>query len=126
MKFDWLHFLKLAQELFRQSRRSSYLYKEARQRSAISRAYYASFIKARNYLRDKRKVAIPGLDAHNYVITHFRNNLDPVYQKIGNDLTELRWLRNQADYDDRFKDLNFQRRKALGIAEQLVGALDKL
>lgn len=72
MRFNWSDYFKLAQELVRQSLRSRI--KEAKLRSAISRAYYAAYIKARNHLRDKDGVTIPRRDVHQYVINFFSNS----------------------------------------------------
>lgn len=49
MSFDWSGYLDVAKELASVALTSAN--KEAKLRSAISRAYYAAFILARNYLR---------------------------------------------------------------------------
>ena len=56
MNFDWSEYLNLAQELA--GRPTSLSNEEARLRSAISRAYYAAFCKARNHLRDNENLLI--------------------------------------------------------------------
>lgn len=124
MNFDWSDYLKLARELFRQARRSSI--REAKLRTAISRAYYHAFIKARNHLRDKDKRSIPRQDAHQYVIIQFLNRTDPISQSIGDDLARLRKLRNLADYEDRFANLASITAKALQLSEQIMTNLGRL
>ena len=52
--FDWEHYLNLAYELAGTSP-PSVPDAEAKSRAAISRAYYAAFCHARNYLKTKRK-----------------------------------------------------------------------
>ena len=51
MSFDWSEYLTLAQELTSASTSSPI--QEAHLRAAVSRAYYAAFCKARNYLHNK-------------------------------------------------------------------------
>jgi len=63
MTFDWSEYLKLAQELAGQT--VSPANEEAKLRSSVSRAYYAAFCKARNYLRDIEGCSIPSTpEAH--------------------------------------------------------------
>jgi uncharacterized protein (UPF0332 family) len=49
MMFDWSDYLDLANELAGDI--ASQTTEEAKLRSSVSRAYYAAFCKARNYLR---------------------------------------------------------------------------
>lgn len=51
MSFDWSEYLNVAKELA--GVETSAASQEAKLRAAITRAYYAAFIKARNHLRDK-------------------------------------------------------------------------
>jgi uncharacterized protein (UPF0332 family) len=76
-------------------------FKEAYYRTAISRAYYAAFCIARNYLRDTLQINISKVDAHNFVIHEFkeRRNLKNSHN-IANTLYSLRQYRNDADYND--------------------------
>src|SRR4051794_32933829 len=104
MSFNWLEFLNLAEELAGNSNGSSS--QEAKLRSAISRAYYAAFITARNYLRDTEGIRLPfNKDVHIFVQNQFKYNSDKNRQKIGQWLGILRVTRNQADYDDVIKRL---------------------
>jgi len=65
MSFDWSEYLSVAQELASGANTSAN--KEAKLRSAISRAYYAAFILARSYLRDREELLILRTnDAHSY------------------------------------------------------------
>jgi uncharacterized protein (UPF0332 family) len=73
MTFDWSEYLKLAQELAGQA--VSPANKEAKLRSSVSRAYYAAFCKARNYLRDIGGHLIPSTpEAHIYVRDEFKRS----------------------------------------------------
>lgn len=122
--FDWSDYMKLARELWRQSARSPI--KDAKLRTAISRAYYAAYISARNHLQDKDKVSIPYQDAHQYVINYFLNSSDGTYREIGWRLKRLRRLRNKGDYDNNFTDLVVRTPKALADAEQAIAILNNL
>ena len=51
MSFDWLHYLDLARELYEQAGNSGH--SDANLRSSISRAYYATYHKSRQHLKDK-------------------------------------------------------------------------
>ena len=72
MSFNWSEYLALAQQLAGKAQISAT--QESRLRSAISRAYYAAFIKGRNYLRDEESISIPEQQTHKFVIQQFENN----------------------------------------------------
>ena len=80
---------------------------EAKKRSAISRAYYAAFCSARNYLRDKEhdQDIRAGGDVHGYVRKQFKTSEDEVAREVGEDLARLVAKRNLVDYDDNIASL---------------------
>jgi uncharacterized protein (UPF0332 family) len=125
MSFDWSEYLNLAQELSGHITGPSS--QEARLRSAISRAYYAAFCKARNHLRDKERHSIPdGGQAHPYVREQFRRSPDKARKKLGENLNRLRIDRNKADYHDTVAGLPAITEKALRLAERGISKLDSL
>jgi hypothetical protein len=125
MNFDWLEYLNLAEELAGRSGSSSN--QEAKLRSAISRAYYAAFIKARNYLRDTEGIKVPfDRDIHLFVQNQFKHHPDKNRQKIGQWLGILRVTRNKADYDDKVKRLPRITQRILTMAAEVIASLDKL
>jgi uncharacterized protein (UPF0332 family) len=72
---------------------------EGEWRSAVSRAYYAAFHVAQDLLRQVG-FAVPQDDqAHAYAWLRLANSGNPDVQRAGNDLNELRRMRNRADYD---------------------------
>jgi uncharacterized protein (UPF0332 family) len=72
---------------------------EADGRSAVSRAYYASFHAARDVLT-ALGFQTPRADrAHNYLYVRLNNSGDPRVENAAFLLHELRGLRSQADYD---------------------------
>jgi uncharacterized protein (UPF0332 family) len=144
MSFDWNEYFDLAQELADPVGRriirsipgsssdptplSPVAGQEARYRTAISRAYYAAFIQARNHLRyvdGDPNVPLDGT-AHIYVRDQFRNNPDRRRKQVGTLLDRLRVLRNRADYDNQLANLPantqtqlFDSRAVLAILTQI-------
>jgi len=102
--------------------------RDAMLRSAISRAYYAAFLLARNQLRDQEgDKAISKLSqVHIYVTDKFSGGSNQVRRNIGWKLYLLRKLRNSADYDDKLRNLTNDARKAVAEAKLVVNALNSL
>ena len=129
MKFDWSGYLDLANELAIVSDRDSVKTIEAKLRSSISRAYYAAFCLARNYLRDYlddtrlSKARVDYVNEHQYVAEEFKNydsrNTNMI--EIGKSLSRLRALRNKADYDDVFSYRIDKLQKEVTFSLQLAG-----
>jgi uncharacterized protein (UPF0332 family) len=124
MSFDWSEYLNLAQELTGQAVSPSS--QEAKLRSAISRAYYAAFCKARNHLRDKEGLPIQKIDVHQYVRNRFKSSPDKVRKKVGENLNRMRKDRNKADYDDEVPRLAAMTVKTLKLADQVIRRLRNL
>ena len=127
MKFDWSEYLNLAQELAASN-------EEAKLRSAISRAYYSVFCLARNYLRDIQqdprlsRNKTYDINDHQYVAEEFIYNRSKSQQitEIGRNLTRLRKIRNQADYEDTIFRLQKEVERALSLAQNIISALREL
>src|SRR5258708_7770083 len=102
MSFDWVEYMRLAKQLAGVS--TTPPGQEANHRTAISRAYYAAFCQARNYLRDKDQdnaiTSITDAQIHGYVIHQFSDSRDRQRKRIGQNLDRLRRERNRADYED--------------------------
>ncbi len=125
MSFDWLAYLNLAQELAGQA--TSRSNREAKLRSAISRAYYSVFCQARNHLRDKEGHSIPfGMNPHEYVRDQFVKSADKARKGVGVNLNRLRIDRNKADYDDTVAGLSATTKKSLRRAKQIISQLRSL
>ncbi len=125
MTFDWAEYLNLAQELA--GRATTPSTREARMRSAVSRAYYAAFCKARNQLRDGGDREIPSTgEAHPYVWNKFQSRSEPLCRKIGQNGNRLRRKRRAADYDDAISNLPSLALTALAESEQIISALRTL
>lgn len=126
MSFDWLDYLRLAQFLAGVSKNSPG--QEANFRAAVSRAYYAAFCKARNFLRDVDKDSqVTGTrDIHSYVLDQFMKSPDQTRGRIAINLERLRRYRNMADYDDTMTISQANVIKTLKQAEEVIADLDSL
>ena len=132
MRFDWSEYLNLAQELATTNSDSS-ANREAKLRSAISRAYYSTFCLARNYLRDIEKDPRLSrknrdINEHQYVAEEFIYHPTKMKNmvKIGENLSRLRELRNKADYEDTMFNLQNAVKNALMLAQNIRAALNEL
>jgi uncharacterized protein (UPF0332 family) len=72
---------------------------EAEWRSAVSRGYYAVFHVARTLLRQCGFMVPKGDQAHAYLWLRLSNSGHPDVDQAGQELRELRKMRNEADYD---------------------------
>jgi uncharacterized protein (UPF0332 family) len=103
--FCWKHYLELAEDL------AKYQTDEARLRASISRAYYAAFCNARNYMLNKDNNDFPRkYDHHRYLVDYYKGELvesksdvEGIRRKIGKDLDVMRGFRGNVDYDDEVK-----------------------
>jgi uncharacterized protein (UPF0332 family) len=126
MSFDWSEYYQLSRELAGLA--TDVATPEAKMRSAISRAYYAAFCKARDYLQQ----AYPddefpqGADIHYYVPRRFGSSTDKLRKDIADHLQMLRTYRNRADYDGVVRDLNSTTQQALRRANSVLQQLSKL
>ncbi len=100
ISFIWTDFLDLAKELTGKSDIDTI--KEAMQRTAISRAYYASFGFARVFIENKYSISFESsFNIHSDIQDWFINNNNRECRRIGSKLQRLRKFRNQADYDNQ-------------------------
>lgn len=121
MVFDWSQYLVLAEALATQPDN------EAALRSAVSRAYYAAFCSAREYLLNTnmlfgRRPRRPRL-SHRAVWHTYQRDVD---RRIGMDGNRLRELRNLVDYEDVVPDLENAVRSALSTSRRILASLDEL
>ncbi len=121
MKFDWSKYYDLASELVSTDT------DEAKQRSSISRAYYAAFCLARNYLKEElNEEAAPNENVHQFVADRLKNATNKTIREIGKDLSDLRRLRNKADYQDTIFKLNNDAKFALKLAKNIIEKIEEL
>jgi len=115
--FNWTAYLELAKELAQR-------HDEASQRSAMSRAYYAAFCSARNWLRDRDQVLIPTtFEAHSTVWDEFQRSPERRRRQIGQLGHRLRNSRRKVDYDDTVPGLSHLVGDAMTKADSLLSIL---
>lgn len=103
VEFSWKLYLALAEELAKSKT------DEAKLRASISRAYYAAFCNARNYMKFKDNNEFPPNEKehHKYLARYFKGDydeskpdMDGSRNKIGKYLSSMRIDRKDADYED--------------------------
>ena len=119
MAFDWAEFLVLAQELAQRR-------EEAALRSAISRAYYAAFGKAKAFLESEGVSFAADAGDHAQVWETFRGSSNDVRYYIGEDGFGLRNSRNRADYDAEVSDIQARAQRAIRKADGIFRSLERL
>ena len=124
--FDWLQYHNLAKE--RLGMIHEPVSEEAKQRSAISRAYYAAFNIAAEYiLASEGESALPaGVAQHEAVQRHFSIRKDGVSRKIADDFGYLRTERNKADYKINARIAPATSREAVRRAGEVIRQIDLL
>src|SRR5437868_5261056 len=85
---------------------------EARQRSAISRAYYAALHAARLHLKNEH-VAFPDHTMDEFVWKTFSRSLNPIRARIGQEGFRLHDARKKADYADDFHGIDSKTEESL-------------
>jgi hypothetical protein len=123
MSFDWAQFLKVA--AFLETHSDVGLDDGALKRSAVSRAYYAAFCLARNYLRDNLgfNPSYTGED-HRDVVKRLRLEGRGL-RKAGENLERLRQWRNQCDYDDVLHNMPNLLRGAMKCATEVLTTFEQ-
>lgn len=99
--FDWREYLTLADDL--RAARAPTAAGEALQRAAVSRAYYASFCPARDYLIDLGELSPVRREEpklHQQVAERFKLSTSSRRREIGTWLRDMREARNRCDYED--------------------------
>lgn len=122
MSFDWANFMAQAQDL---SLRTS---DEAALRSAISRAYYSVFNRARLRLQ-QNGVPIPPnklIGSHQRQWKVYREHADVRCQRLGIEGDRLRANRKRADYADSISNIQSEAKSSLMVALGIVGTLGAL
>jgi uncharacterized protein (UPF0332 family) len=125
MNFDWLQYYDLAKELSGWPQ-VVIAQGEAKLRSAISRAYYAAFCEARNYLIDKGHNLDTSKDVHKDVRQIFATGTDSISKDIAENLDALRHIRNLADYEEQVRAIEERTKEALRRCNAILHQLTKL
>jgi uncharacterized protein (UPF0332 family) len=128
VSFVWKHYLTLAEELAQNKN------DEAKLRASLSRAYYAAFCNARNYMRDKDHRTIPdGESEHAYLVRYFKGDVhnsksNDTRKNIGKDLDNMRINRKKVDYNDsvgNLRVLDAMTRDALARSKRVIENIER-
>lgn len=126
--FAWDGYLALARQLAAPDPPPS----EARLRAAVSRAYYAAFVPARNYQRDVRGLPIRDRKqgVHELVINAFADDAkrlnDTRYRRVHELLKRLRAKRERADYENEYTAVRVEISSALSDSQAALDVLASL
>ena len=105
-QFDWHDYLTLAKALLESPPREASL--ESVWRTAMSRAYYASFCAARAFYAGKHGHPFRDESVHTEVRRSYREMGNRMksnrYKKIADELDRLQVARSRADYDATMED----------------------
>ena len=123
MTFDWLEYLNLAKDIV--SVRPISSIPEEKRRTSISRAFYAAYGLARNFLRDIEGQNENRLKQQQYVIDQFISH-DPDRNEVYTELDRLRDNRRRADYEDEFSGIDKKVEEALYYSEFIIDRLEVL
>jgi len=114
---NWRDFLLLAARLAAGTT-------EADWRTAVSRAYYATFHVARRLFADLNFTVPRAYRAHQYLVFRLSNCGESVVEQAGRNLETLRRLRNRADYDEVPALTQPQAVAAVQLAEGIIQVFD--
>lgn len=120
LMFDEQEFLDVARHLQSASEREGF------QRSAISRAYYATFLLARQVCLENNWIANTGSGSDHGAIASALNSLNI---RLGRDFRDLQRLRRNADYSERdfgSETMADNAQLAIDLAEFIRSELDRL
>ncbi len=122
MSFNWEEYLLLANKLLES--RGIFAPAEACTRTAISRAYYAAFISARDLAARRRKIILNiRKSVHRQVRNFFEESNDKDYVMIGALLKSLARKRNMADYDSVMTDSGKEAEGSVRLATDILALL---
>lgn len=128
MSFEPIHYLYLVQELAERTPPIP-VSKDAKLRSAISRAYYATYLEARRFLEENTNFRRTRTgDDHGSVKEQFKREHDGKWKRVGNNLDRLGYNRNLADYNDPIPGLENLALLAIEMAQNtlnLIGEIER-
>ena len=125
-KFDWNEFLNLADKMANQALTIQGLSMESTYRTAISRAYYATYHVAFRIAKQLDPSFKPTKSQHQAVIDWYRTKTQPPVNTIGQSLTTLKTKRVHADYHDSKRITAAAAAGAVSLAQKTISEIEKL
>jgi uncharacterized protein (UPF0332 family) len=136
MKFDWVEFYYQAENLAQNRHLDPNIpitkSEEAALRTAISRAYYATYHRALLFMEDINDMTPPGQNGgvHERFIYRFQTHRDSTIQPIGCKLDRLKTSRHMADYEVVMpiepQTIKGRAREALFLSKKLINTFENL
>lgn len=127
MNFDWYQYELVAHYIAGGRVDPESIEDEARFRVAISRAYYSALHTARDYIEIHLGLILrEGNSVHTQVINTYRDDDDPIYIEIGENLNRLKQLRVEADYDKTVYDIRTKTKDAFVYVRSIRERIDSL
>ncbi|HET6386013.1 MAG TPA: DNA-binding protein [Armatimonadota bacterium] len=120
--FDWSDYLELSRQLVGESGATI---QEARQRCAISRAYYAAFCRTMDYLVNHGTTMTGTGDDHRFIQDRLRVH-GRRGKYISSLLSSMRVDRNLADYDNEFPGVAKAAMDTIRDAEFVIAEIARL
>lgn len=118
MEFSWKEYLDVARLLLDKEREAG---PEAKQRAAVSRAYYAAFGHTLKHVMDFKNFQPSGRASDHSSLRRFCKNHGMV--NIGRHLNDLCDWRDRCDYDSEVPGLTDIVPEAMKLAELVVSSL---
>lgn len=100
--FHWIEYLRLAEHLVSDTAAAGASSRAAAARCAISRAYYAAAMSARDLIRAQGVALTASRSIHQQIHVQLLTSQDPRWRKAGDYLRMLRNNRNLADYEGHY------------------------
>ena len=116
MMFDWGDYFVLAEDW-------ALCGGEAHKRSAISRAYYCVYNRARQLL-ERDGVPVPDEGRAHKVVWDTLEGRGKARRRLGLDGNALRELRRRADYESNLMHVHREAQKAMAMARSMMRLLD--
>lgn len=124
MTFDWLEFARLADDLEKDANSGlGNPRREALLRSAISRRYYALHCQVRNLSIPKGFIPHKSADVHKDLVDFLYRSSDRSVRTMGFKLDTLRKHRNDADYEDAIRSIDYLLEKSHEVSKVISNAL---
>ena len=119
MNFAWADYYALAERLRHED-------SEAALRSAISRAYYAVFCQARDYLKEQGvMLSTLGPSSHKQVWGEFKQR-GRTHRSIGDNGDKLHYNRIKADYENEIERLDLLVNESFAVAGRALRYLKQV
>lgn len=119
MDFDWADYLTFAREIKTRT-------DEAAKRSAISRAYYCVFNKARKYAENKLGYQYSSYHTSHKPIWDCFQNKGATFKAVRDNGLKLKDFREAADYKDNFENVDDSLTQAFRSAENALTYLNQI